>query len=263
MKTTLLFLFFFFAVSGTVPARERKLMMREEIVGRIARASKVLPRAYLDSVFESPLLGIDTVMLRDMKEKRYDLRTFLDSLYSPESVSRGKRFLEEYKDTLGDVHERYGVPPAPAVAIIRVESDLGRNLGKYLAMNVYYTLYARASRSWKRRQGVLREWRTFLEACYKNDICPYLITSSWAGAIGLCQFMPSNFGLARDGDGDGVIDIAGSMPDALASAANFLERNGYRRDPRRAVLRYVGGTMGTSGWYVRAVFTYAKLIATK
>lgn len=262
MKKMLLYvLCALFSVPAALLPREKKVLVRREIVNYLDRTSKVLPRDYLEMVFTSPVLQIDTVMLRDLKEKKHDLKTFLDSLYSPASVARGKRFLAEYKNTLVDVKREYGPPPAITTSIIRVESDLGRNLGKYLAMNVYYTLYAQVYGSWKRREGVLRQLKVYLEVCYQNNLSPYLVTSSWAGAIGYCQFMPASFGLAMDGDGDGMINITGSMPDAIASAAHFLAVNGYRRNPRQAVLRYIGGTMRTSGWYVNAVFTYAKLIS--
>lgn len=265
MKRVMLFfpLVFLFLSTTAFSAFEKEIVIRERIIDRLEQSSKILPREYLEEVFASPLLRVDSVMMRDLKKRRSYLNTFLDSLFSPWSVSRGKGFLEQYKDTLRNIHDRFGLPPEMATAMLRIESDLGENSGKYMAMNAYYTLYTKVYYSSRRRAWVLRELQALLEFCYKtfpHPSYPYFFMSSWAGAIGYCQFMPSNFRLAVDGDADDVINIAESIPDALASAANFLEKNGYRKKPEIAVLHYIGGSMRTSGWYVRAVFKYARLI---
>lgn len=264
MKRMLLFslymAFFSVAVSSMT---EGELAMREKMVMHLEKVSDVLPRAYLEEVFASPLLRIDSVLLCDLKGRKGKVKIFFDSLFSPWSVERGKHFLERYADTLRSVWREYGVPPEMATAMMRIESDLGENPGKYLAMNTYYTLYTRVYRSGRRRTWVLGELRALLEYCYQtfpHPSYPFFFTSSWAGAIGYCQFMPSNLHLAVDGNGDGVVNIAENMPDAIASAANFLEAHGYRIRPHTAVLRYIGGSMRTSGWYVRAAFEYARLI---
>lgn len=263
-KLSLFSLFFFFFISVTAfPMLEKEMVVKKSIVNRLAQASDILPREYLEAVFANPLLRVDSVMIRDLKKRTSYLSTFLDSLFSPWSVARGKWFLEQYKDTLRNIRDRFGISPEMTTAMLRIESDLGENLGKYIAMNAYYTLYTKVYYSSRRRALVLRELRALLEFCYKtfpHPSFPYFFRSSWAGAIGYCQFMPSNFGLAVDGDADDVINIAESIPDALASAANFLEANGYRRRPQIAVLRYIGGSMRTSGWYVLAVFKYARLV---
>lgn len=258
------FLFFFSTAAFSTAENERTA--RKEMIDRLEHASTVLPRKYLEEVFASSFLRVDSTMIHDVKKRSGYLRVFLDSLFSPRSIARGKQFLLRFRDTLENIKGRFGVSPEVITAVLRVESDLGRNLGKYRAMNVYYTLYTKVYRSSVRKRAwVFREMRAFLEFCYTtfpHPLFPYFFMSSWSGAVGYCQFMPSNFHLAVDGDADGVVNIAESIPDALASAANFLKTNGYRNQPRTAVLRYVGGSMRTSGWYVNAVFKYARLIKT-
>jgi membrane-bound lytic murein transglycosylase B len=84
------------------------------------------------------------------------------------------------------------------------------------------------------------------------------MTGSWAGAMGQCQFMPSTFAsYARDGDGDGKIDIWGSVPDVMTSAANYLSRAGWKEGERwgREVLLPPGFDFALSGTGVRKSVT--------
>ena len=108
-----------------------------------------------------------------------------------------------------------------------VESNYGRNFGSRPLLTSLSTLSC-----FGRRQGFFRgEFFTTLKIVQEGHVAPERLTGSWAGAFGHTQFMPSTFmRLAVDFDGDGRRDLVDSVPDALASTANFLARAGWNSD---------------------------------
>jgi len=106
-----------------------------------------------------------------------------------------------------------------------VESNFGQTLGKKPLFESLATLSC-----FDRRQSYFQgEFANALKIVQNGDIAPSDMTGSWAGAFGQTQFMPSTFlELAVDFDGDGRRDLVNSVPDALASTANFLDNRGYR-----------------------------------
>jgi len=117
------------------------------------------------------------------------------------------------------------VPPEIVVAIWGMESNYGSNFGNTPTLSALATLGFDGRReSWAR--GELMAALKIIEA---GDIDRGHMIGSWAGAMGQTQFMPSAFmSYAVDGDGDGRRDIWGSMPDVIASTANFLARSGWQ-----------------------------------
>jgi len=106
-----------------------------------------------------------------------------------------------------------------------VESDFGRNFGTRPLLTSLSTLSC-----YGRRQAFFQgEFFTTLQIIQEGHVAPERLNGSWAGAFGHTQFMPSTFmRLAVDFDGDGRRDLVDSVPDALASTANFLKRAGWR-----------------------------------
>jgi len=123
------------------------------------------------------------------------------------------------------VSAQYGVDPATIVAVWGVESDYGRVFGKRPLLQSLATLSCAG-----RRQPFFRgELLALLKLIDRGDLQAQGLTGSWAGAFGHTQFMPSTYArIAVDGDGDGRRDLVGSIPDALASTANYLKRAGWR-----------------------------------
>ena len=150
---------------------------------------------------------------------------YMAGLVDDERVADGRAMLAEHADTLARVKQRYGVDPATVVAVWGVESDYGRNFGKRPLLVSLATLSC-----FDRRQAYFRgELFSTLQIIQSGDISADRLQGSWAGAFGHTQFMPSTFQrIAVDFDGDGRRDLIGSVPDALASTAHYLERSGWR-----------------------------------
>lgn len=152
---------------------------------------------------------------------------YLAALVDAERIADGREMLERWAPVLARVEAEYGVDAATVVAVWGVESNYGRNFGTRPLLNSLSTLSC-----FGRRQGFFRgEFFTTLRIIQDGHVAPERLTGSWAGAFGHTQFMPSTFmRLAVDFDGDGRRDLIDSVPDALASTANFLKRAGWRSD---------------------------------
>ncbi|MCM5571111.1 lytic murein transglycosylase [Burkholderiaceae bacterium FT117] len=152
---------------------------------------------------------------------------YLAALVDDERVADGRAMLERWREVLAKVEAEYGVDPATVVAVWGVESDFGRRFGKRPLLESLSTLSC-----YGRRQSFFRgEFFTTLRIVQEGHVAPEKLAGSWAGAFGHTQFMPSTFmRLAVDFDGDGRRDLVDSVPDALASTANFLKRAGWRSD---------------------------------
>ena len=145
---------------------------------------------------------------------------YLSGLVDQERVDDGKARLAQWGEVLDRVRQRYGVDPATVVAVWGVESNYGQQFGKRPLVTSLATLSCEG-----RRQAYFRgEFYATLRILQSGDIKPEQFNGSWAGAFGHTQFMPSTFErVAVDFDGDGRRDLIGSVPDALASTAHYLQ----------------------------------------
>ncbi len=150
---------------------------------------------------------------------------YLSGLVDQERVDLGKTKLQQYSSILKRVEAQYGVDAASVVAVWGVESNFGDISGKYPLVQALGTLSC-----YGRRQSYFRtELYATLRILQAGHIAENKLKGSWAGAFGHTQFMPSTFErLAVDFDGDGRRDIVDSVPDALASTANFLKKAGWQ-----------------------------------
>ena len=150
---------------------------------------------------------------------------YLAALVDRQRVDDGRAMLRQHRDLLDRVSAQYGVDPSTIVAVWGVESDYGRVSGKRPLLQSLATLSCAG-----RRQAFFRsELLALLKLIDRGDLQAQGLTGSWAGAFGHTQFMPSTYArIAVDGDGDGRRDLVGSVPDALASTANYLKRAGWR-----------------------------------
>lgn len=157
-------------------------------------------------------------------EFRTPIWDYMAGLVDDERVADGSAMLERWHTTLQAVEAQFGVDAATVVAVWGVESDFGRNFGKRPLVSSLATLSC-----FGRRQSYFRgEFFTTLRIIGNGDVDAARLTGSWAGAFGHTQFMPSTFNrVAVDFDGDGRRDLIDSIPDALASTANFLAKAGW------------------------------------
>ena len=151
---------------------------------------------------------------------------YLDTAVSPQRVARGQTRLRNLPVEVDSVPARYGVPLEILAAIWGMESNYGSFTGDIPTIDALATLGFEGRREdWARGQLLAA-----LNILQSGDITRADMIGSWAGAMGQTQFLPSNYlAYAVDGDGDGRRDIWGSLPDVMASTANFLARSGWQR----------------------------------
>ena len=143
-------------------------------------------------------------------------------------VAAGRKLLAQYDKALDGIEQRYGVPRGVLMAIWARETSFGNASLPYPAMR---TLATHAFMS-RRKEFFRPELIAGLQVLETGEVPAARMKSSWAGALGQPQFLPSYYlKYAVDADGDGRRDIWGSVPDVLASIANFLLNEGW--DPER------------------------------
>lgn len=140
-------------------------------------------------------------------------------------INAGVQFWQENQLNLARARALYGVPEEIIVAIIGVETHYGTNTGGFLVFEALATL----AFDYPRRAEFFRtELEQFLLLARENKLDPLSIKGSYAGAIGIPQFMPgSQRRYAVDFDNDQRVDLANSVNDAIGSVARFLEQHGW------------------------------------
>ncbi len=150
---------------------------------------------------------------------------YLDTAVSPQRIADGQAMLASDADILAKLEAKYGVPKEILVSIWGNESDYGRSMGSYNMFQALATLAYGGPRSDYARPQLIAA----LKMMQQNHYAASDMTSSWAGAFGQTQFVPTTFlNQAVDGDGDGKIDLWNSVPDALASTANVIAKAGWK-----------------------------------
>lgn len=140
-------------------------------------------------------------------------------------VARGVDFWRQHEAALARAEQTYGVPAQFIVAIIGVETFYGGNTGSYRVMDALSTL---AFDYPARAPFFRKELREFLMLAREEQVDPLTLKGSYAGAMGLPQFMPSSFrAYAVDFDGDGHINIWGDPDDAIGSVASYFKQHGW------------------------------------
>jgi membrane-bound lytic murein transglycosylase B len=158
-------------------------------------------------------------------EVKLTLEEYLARVVPATRVERGRQLLAENRALLDRIGNFYGVPPRLIVALWGMESDFGRRQGDYNVVAALATL----SWSGKRAAFFKQELIAALKIIDHGHAAPQNLLGSWAGALGQCQFMPSNFlRLTVDHDGDGRRDIWNSRDDVFASIANYMNKVNWR-----------------------------------
>jgi membrane-bound lytic murein transglycosylase B len=151
---------------------------------------------------------------------------YLDAVVSPERVSKGRQMLLSYGSLLANFEARFGVSKEILVAIWGAETAYGAQMGSFNLFEALATL----AYDGPRKDFARRELIAAMKMEQQEHLSPRQMISSWAGAFGQTQFVPSSFlAHAVDGDGDGRRDLWNSPADALASAAVLIRDGGWRR----------------------------------
>lgn len=164
---------------------------------------------------------------------------YRSALLTERRVAEGLEFWKKYRRTLERAEKKYGVAPEYVVAIIGVETFYGRNTGNWRVVDALTTL----AFDYPPRSSFFRnELEQYLLFARNAGVDVFSVRGSYAGAIGLPQFMPSSTrAYAVDFDGNGHIDLQKSRSDAIGSVANFLKVHGWQRDADVLVNARVAG----------------------
>lgn len=153
---------------------------------------------------------------------------YRDRFVNSRRINRGVQFWDAYSDTLERAAREYGVPQEIIVAIIGVETEYGRNMGSFNVLNALASIGFYGER---RREFFQSELEQYLLLARDNNLDLLTTRGSFAGALGIPQFMPSSqrrWGV--DFDGNKKVDLIHSPMDAIGSVANFLKSHGWQKD---------------------------------
>ncbi len=214
--------------AAPAPARQQAVATFERCLSGLRGAATT--GGISGATFERSTAGLTPDLgVLDLLDYQPEFRTpiwyYLAGLVDNERAVDGQAMHDRWSEVLDEVQRRFGVDAATVVAVWGVESDFGRSQGTRPLLTSLATLSC-----FGRRQSFFRgEFVSTLRIVQDGHATPDALVGSWAGAFGHTQFMPSTFlRTAIDFDGDGRRDVVGSVPDALASTANYLKRAGWR-----------------------------------
>jgi len=209
-------------------AAENAVPFADWLKGFRAEAAKSgIPDSVLDTALGT-VTPIPRVLELDRRQPEFMLTLWrYMEIYVPDKrVEKGKELLKTHARLLAEIEKKYGVPPRFLVAFWGVETDFGRNFGAFHMLSAVATLAHDA----RRADFFKTQFLSAVRLVQLGDV-PVGVKSSWAGAMGNMQFIPTTFeAYAVDHDGDGRRDLWNSLPDAFASAANYLKSVGWNPD---------------------------------
>jgi lytic murein transglycosylase len=183
------------------------------------------------ATIETALAGVTydrTVVRLDRSQRSFKLsfEEFYARRVGSALLRRGQALMRTHKATLDRVEQRFGVPGPVLIAIWGLETNYGADTaGKYSIIRSLATLAYDCRRS----EFFTAHLLDALRLVQRGDLTPELLRGGWAGEIGQTQFLPSGYyKYAVDFDGDGRRDLIRSVPDILASTANFLKGHGWQ-----------------------------------
>ncbi|MGQ7956422.1 lytic murein transglycosylase B [Pseudomonas sp. SP16.1] len=178
-------------------------------------------------------------------EKTKPWKDYRPIFITDKRIAQGVSFWKEHQAALDKAEAEYGVPAQFIVAIIGVETFYGGNTGSWRVMDALSTL---AFDYPPRAPFFRKELREFLMLTREEQVDPLTLKGSYAGAMGLPQFMPSSFrAYAVDFDGDGHINIWGNPTDAIGSVASYFKRHGWQAGGQVASRAQVSGARIAEG----------------
>ncbi len=185
-----------------------------------------VPAPVIDTAFRG-LTPDQKVVDLDSRQPEFALTygKYVGSSVTPDRIVKGQQKMAQHRALLDALEREYGVPPQYLISFWGMETNYGTFMGDFQALRSVATLACMT----KRAAFFSGETIAALKILANNHMTSQQMRGSWAGAMGNMQFMPSTFvKWAVDRDGNGKIDIWSSMPDAFASAANFLRGVGFK-----------------------------------
>jgi lytic murein transglycosylase len=170
----------------------------------------------------------DKVLAADRRQHvfKQSFEQFSGRMISKDRLAKAQKLMAQHAATLKRMEQQFGVPSGVVVAIWGLETDYGVNQGKLSIVRSTATLAFDCRRTDK-FQGELADALRIID---RGDMTSEQMRGDWAGEIGQTQFLPSSYvKYAVDFDGDGRRDLVSSVPDVLASTANYLKGKGWQR----------------------------------
>ncbi|SMC55442.1 membrane-bound lytic murein transglycosylase B [Desulfocicer vacuolatum DSM 3385] len=230
-------------------------------------------RDYIEKTFTTPgaafaLKGVSLFFVHSESSLNYD------QFISKKSIANALKYMTAHQKDLQAAQDLYGVDKTIITAIILVETRLGTYLGNRRVINTLATMAALSEKKnkealWaslatskrftrkkfdkkvlKKSQWAYAELQAFLKFAQREKIDPVAVKGSYAGAMGISQFMPSNaLTLGKDGNGDGKVNLF-EHPDAIHSIANYLKRYGWKPTVSRQRAHKILYKYNHSNYYV-------------
>lgn len=184
-----------------------------------------LSRAEMEAVFANVELKPNIIQIMDRPSTARPWYQFRQSFFTDKTINQGVAFWQQHAATLERAEQVYGVPPEMVVAIIGIETRYGQVTGSFRLADALSTL----AFDYPRRAAFFRDELTaFFRLAREENINALTLKGSYAGAMGIPQFMPSSFlKWAVDFDGDGHRDIWNNPADAIGSVASYFQLHGW------------------------------------
>ena len=199
-----------------------------------------LSERYLRDSFERITYVPDVIENMDRQAESLPWYRYKDMLINKRRIRHGVNYYFKYPNTLRRALRSYGVDGMAVTAIIGIESHYGKHPFSHKVADALATLaffYPRRAAFFK------EELANFLIYCAKNRIDPLTVKGSYAGAIGIPQFMPGSILIhGVDFSRNGKVELCSSNVDAIGSVANYLKTHGWEKGGPMAVKVYVGGS---------------------
>ncbi|MCI5124571.1 MAG: lytic transglycosylase [Candidatus Electrothrix sp. AR5] len=198
----------------------------KKLFQELEKEHKFLPTE-LEKIFQGQKISKRVLELMDKQWKQRPYYEYFPLFLTAKSIRTGKEKIRMHKDLLDRIEKKFRVEREVIVAIWGIETRYGANQGNFNILQTLNTLFA----AYPRRADFFRnELVHFLILCRDHGVDPKTAVGSYAGAFGQAQFMPSSFRrFAVSFDGNDHCDLWNSVPDALASIANYLKVHGWKQ----------------------------------
>lgn len=215
--------------SVSAPANAVDTATSEQVfVAQLLRQHPDLDRAHIEQLLAEARVQPSIIAAMQRPAEARPWKDYRPIFLGQARIDAGIAFYREYRALIDRIAAQYGVPPQVLVAILGVETYYGRQTGGYRVLDALYTLafhYPSRAAFFQKELGV------FLSLPSASLPLPRAqLRGSYAGAMGWCQFMPSSFAhYGVSANDDGRVNLWSSLPDILASTANYLARHGWQR----------------------------------
>lgn len=176
----------------------------------------------LHSIFKDQRISRRVLELMDKQWEARPYYKYAPLFLTKKKIATGKKKVSQYKKLLDRIEKELGVDREVVIAIWGIETRYGSHQGRYNVLQTLNTLFDAYPR---RAQFFRKQLIAFLVLCKENKVDPKSVLGSYAGAFGQTQFIPTSFrAYAVSFDGDDKRDVWHSVPDILASIANYLKQ---------------------------------------